>query len=155
MRRRRTDPAMQKLRRLVHYGKRTEAAALLEETLRSNPSHTRAREELSRYLTNRPFTFEVTEHEELQKILTDFLAAPQEITNMRKASAKRLRKRVAHLQHSIEHLLTTSEKNTLQQLRKAIARVLQRHRRPLNGVVVGLLSTLGLLLAGAGGCFYL
>ncbi len=146
---------MQKLRRLVHYGKRTEAAALLEETLRSNPSHTRAREELSRYLTNRPFTFEVAEHEELQKILTDFLAAPQEITNMRKASAKRLRKRVAHLQHSIEHLLTTSEKNTLQQLRKAIARVLQRHRRPLNGVVVGLLSTLGLLLAGAGGYFYL
>ena len=61
---------MQKLRRLVHYGRRSEAATLLEETLRTNPSHSRAREELSRYLTNRPFTFEEAEHEELKKILT-------------------------------------------------------------------------------------
>lgn len=76
MRKRRTDPVMQKLRRLVHYGRRSEAATLLEETLRTNPSHSRAREELSRYLTNRPFTFEEAEHEELKKILTNFLASP-------------------------------------------------------------------------------
>ena len=155
MRKRRTDPVMQKLRRLVHYGKRSEAAALLEETLRSNPSHARAREELSRYLTNRLFTFEEAEHEELQKILTDFLTAPQEISTISKASAKQLRKRVMHLQHSLEHLLTTAEKNSLQQLRKSISRVLQRHRKPAHGALIAIFSTLGLLLAGAGAGFYL
>lgn len=155
MRKRRTDPVMQKLRRLVHYGRRSEAATLLEETLRTNPSHSRAREELSRYLTNRPFTFEEAEHEELKKILTNFLASPQDVTSMSKGAAKRLRKRVAHLQHSHEHLLTTSEKNTLQQLRKAISRVLQRHRKPAHGVIVAVFSALGLLLAGTGAGFYL
>lgn len=146
---------MQKLRRLAHNGKRSEAAALLEDTLRSNPSHPKAREELSRYLTNRPFTFEETGYEELQKILSDFLAAPQALNGMRKSAIKRLRKRLHHLEHGLEHLLSTTEKNTILQLRKAISRELQRRRKPINGVVVAIAGGLAFLLLTGGAGFFL
>lgn len=155
MRRRRTDPVMLKLRRLAHSGKRSDAATLLEETLRENPAHARAREELSRFLTNRPFTFEENEYEELRKMLDDFLTSPQHISTMRKAALKRLRKRATHLQHALVHLFSATEKNTLQQLLKAIARELQRRRKPMNSIVAIALGAVGVLALAGGGCFYL
>lgn len=155
MRRRRTDPVMQKLRRLARNGRRSEAATLLEETLRENPAHSRAREELSRYLTNRPFSFEEAEYEELQKLLADFLSAPQAVNSMRIVSIKRLRNRISHLQHALTHLLSVTERNTLQQLRKAISRELQRRRKPVNGLVVAAVCGLGLFLALGGSIYFL
>lgn len=155
MRRRRTDPVLNKLRRLARNGRRSEAAAWLEDTLRENPAHAKAREELSRYLTNRPFSFEEVEYEELQKLLADFLSAPQEINHLRTAAIKRLRNRATHLQNTLPHLLSATERNTLLQLKKAISRELQRRRKPMNGLVKAGVWGLGIFLMLGGGVYFL
>ena len=62
MARRKSDPVLQKLRRLARAGRRQEAADMLEQAILTNPKHAKARDELARYLTGKPFSFEETEY---------------------------------------------------------------------------------------------
>ena len=154
-RRRRSDPVLQKLRQLASSGRRAAAGELLEETLRLNPNHTKAREEYSRYLTNQPFSFEVKDYEELQSIISEFLSSPQMLTSMRSSSIKRLRNRVRFLQRAQDHMLSMMEKKTISQLRSSITRELQRRRKPLGKVVIAVGIVLIILLMVAGVFFFL
>ncbi|MBR3903768.1 MAG: hypothetical protein IKJ29_08935 [Akkermansia sp.] len=155
MGRRKPDPVMQKLRTLARSGRRSEAAELLSETLRQNPGHAKAREELSRHLTGRPFTFEEKDYEELQKIISDFLASPQMVGSMKKSAIKRLRKRVRYLQTAQEHMLTAMEKKLLQQFRSNMNRELQRRRKPMGKLAIAALALVLVLLILAATVFFL
>lgn len=154
-RRRRSDPVLQKLRQLASRGRRTAAGELLEETLRLNPNHTKAREEYSRYLTNKPFTFEVKDYEELQSIISEFLSSPHMLTSMRSSSIKRLRNRVRFLQRAQDHMLSVMEKKVLAQLRSSITRELQRRRKPMGKIFIAMGVVMVILLITAGVVFFL
>lgn len=140
MGRRRPDPVLQKVRQLVRKGKRAEAVELLEETLRQNPNHAKARKEYNLHLTNQPFTFEVKEYEELQKIISDFLTSPQALGSMKARALRNLRNRTHYLLQAQAHMLTVIEKKTVQQLRTNINRELQRRRKPAGKVIIILAS---------------
>lgn len=146
MRRRRQDPVMQKLRQLARAGRRTEAVNYLEEVLRESPNHEAARKELSRHLTSRPFSFEESDYDEIQTIISNFLTNPQMLTGMRKTAIKRLRQRVSYLQRAQSHTLGTTEIKTLQQLRRSIGRELQRRRKPLSRVAKATIAVLFVIL---------
>ncbi len=149
-RRRRSDPVLQKVRQLARSGKRAAAGELLEATLRQNPNHQKAREEYNRFLTNEPFSFEVKDYEELQGIISEFLASPQMLVSMRSSGIKRLQKRVHYLQHAQEHMLSAMEKKTLSQLRSNCSKELKRRRKPLGkvAVIIGIIIAVLALLAG-------
>lgn len=147
MARRKTDPVLQKVRHLVRSGHRREAAIELEAAVKQNPNHTKAREELARYLTNKPFSFEEKDYKELQGIITDFVTSPQLLQNKRKSVLKRLRHRVGYLERILEHHLTSADQKAATQLRNAISRELQRRSRPIGKALI----TLGLALAGVCG----
>lgn len=154
-RRRRSDPVLQKLRQLASSGRRAAAGELLEETLRLNPNHTKAREEYSRFLTNQPFTFEVKDYEELQSIISEFLSSPQMLTSMRSSSIKKLRNRVRFLQRAQDHMLRVMEKKALTQLRSSITRELQRRRKPMGKIFIAMGGVIAMLLITAGVVFFL
>ena len=88
MARRKTDPVLQKVRLLVRSGHRREAAAELESAIKLNPNHAKARDELARYLTNKPFSFEEKDYKELQKHITDFVTTPHLLQKKRKSVLK-------------------------------------------------------------------
>ena len=150
MARRRPDPVLKKTRQLARAGRRQEAANILEQALRDNPQNIKAREELSRYLTNQPFTFEETDYKELQTIINDFLLHPQRFAFLRKSRLRQLRHRVSFLEKALSHMLTVADKKSLQQLHGAIGRAMQRHRKPIErlGIILGAGAV---LLAGLGG----
>ncbi len=150
-RRRRPDPVIQKVRQLARSGRRAAAGELLEDTLRQNPNHSKAQEEYRRFLTDRPFTFEERDYEELQSIISSFLTSPQMLSSMRGSSIRKLRKRIHYLQRVQEHMLSIMEKKTLSQLRTNITRELKRRRKPLGKVfiILGILLLILLLIAGS------
>lgn len=155
MARRKQDPFLQKLRRMARAGHRREAVAMLEEAVQANPSYTKAREELARYLTGKPFSFEETDYKELQSIISDFTSSPQRVNEMKKTALKKLKHRTCYLEQALSHMLSATDKKALQQLRAAISREQQRRRRPLNKVYVGLAASLTVLLALGGTGFFL
>lgn len=155
MARRKTDPVMQKLRRLARAGRRREAVEVLEQALRDNPSHAKVREELTRYVTGKPFSFEETDFSELKEILTDFLRQPQRLCSYRKKGLKRLRHRVNYLEQTLGHMLSVTDKKTIQQLRAAIDRERQRRSKPLGRIGTITAICLGVALLVSGGGFYL
>ncbi len=154
-RRRRSDPVLQKVRQLARSGKRAAAGELLETTLRQNPNHEKAREEYNRFLTDKPFSFEVKDYEELQSIISEFLASPQMLISMRISGIKRLQKRVRYLQHAQEHMLSAMEKKMLSQLRSNCSKEIKRRRRPLGKVAIVCGSILAVLALLAGIFFFL
>ena len=153
MARRRQDPVLKKTRRLARAGRRREAADTLEQALRDNPRNARAREELSRYLTNRPFSFEEADYKELQGIISDFLLHPQRFASLRKNRLKQLRYRIFSLEKALPHLLNEEDKKALQQLFGTISRAMQRHRKPIGKLSI-ILAAGAVLLAGVGGTGY-
>ena len=144
MARRKTDPVLQKVRLLVRSGHRREAAAELESAIKLNPNHAKARDELARYLTNKPFSFEEKDYKELQKLIADFVTTPHLLQKKRKSVLKNMKHRVGHLERSLTHLLTSSDQKITAQLKAAITRELQRRGRPVGKV----LTTLGLAFSG-------
>lgn len=154
MARRRPDQVLQKLRQLARKGKRREAADLLERTVIDKPNHAKARDELSRYLTGKPFSFEETDYLELQRILSDFICNPQQISTMRKGKVKRLYRRAVYLERVLTHMITVGDAKILQQLRNAIARDSQRRRKTLNKLFIGVSILLGVLFC-TGASLYL
>lgn len=153
MRRRRTDPLLQKLRQLIRSGQRGEAMQLLQETLRKQPDNARAREELSRHLTGRPYTFEEKAYAELQEMLSSPLASPLELNKSSGRALRKLKTRIHSLHQQLQHLLSQKDAQNLRQLQQNLIRELNRRRRnsrkPLSVV-------LGTLLLGlfAGGIYY-
>ena len=103
MRRRRTDPLLQKLRQLIRSGQREGALQLLQETLRKQPDNARAREELSRHLTGRPYTFEEKAYAELQEMLSSPLASPLELNKSSGRSLRKLKTRIHSLHQQLQH----------------------------------------------------
>lgn len=144
MARRKTDPVLQKVRHLAHSGLRREAALELEAAIKLNPNHTKAREELARYLTNKPFSFEEKDYKELQGLITDFLTRPNLLQNKRKSALKRMRHRACHLERILSYHLSASDKKATAQLKNAISRELQRRKRPIGKFII----TLGLFFGG-------
>lgn len=155
MARRKADPVLQKLRQLARAGRRREAAGILEDAIRQNPKHEKARDELSRYLQGKPFSFEERDYTELQAILSDFLRNPQDLGQMRRSTLKRLRHRSCFLEKALEHMLSQMDRKTLGQLRSAIARELQRRRKPLGKLSAAIVVCLSLSTLLAGGCYFL
>lgn len=153
MARRRPDPVLKKTRRLARAGRRREAADILEQALRDNPRHMKAKEELSRYLTGKPFTFEEADYKELQTLITDFLQHPQRFAALRKKRLRQLRHRISFLEKTLPHMLTATDKKSLQQLHGAIGRAMQRHSKPIGRLGI-LLAAGAVLLAGMGGTGY-
>lgn len=154
MSRRKQDPVLQKLRQLARAGKRREAADLLEQVIHGKPDHARARDELSRYLTGKPFSFEEADIRELKGIIADFLTTPQRISTLKNRALKRLRHRVAYLEQALSPLLDAADKKALQQLRSAITRDMQRRRKPMGKLGLSLAAGIGgLLCMGACGFF--
>lgn len=154
MARRRPDPVLKKTRRLAHAGRRKEAADILEQALRENPKNLKAKDELSRYLTGMPFSFEDADYKELQTIISDFLLHPQRFATLRKIRLRQLRHRISFLEKGLPHLLTAADKKSLQQLHGALSRALQRHHKPIGRLGI-ILAACGALLAilGGTGCF--
>lgn len=155
MARRKADPVLQKLRQLARAGRRREAASILEEAIRLNPKHEKARDELSRYLRGKPFSFEERDYTELQAIISDFLRKPQDLGQMRRSALKRLRHRTCFLEKALEHMLSQMDRKTLGQLRAAIIRELQRRRKPLGKVSAAVAVSLFLSAVLAGACYFL
>lgn len=155
MARRHPSPELQKFRRLSRAGKRREAVEVLEEALRVNPNNKKARDELSRHLTGRPFSFEEVDFKELQAIIAEFLNNPQQLASMRKSALKRLRHRTIYLETALVHMLSAADKKALQQLRSAISRDLQRRRKPMSKRALAALVGLGVLLCSVTAGFYL
>lgn len=149
MARRRPDPVLKKTRSLARAGRRREAADVLEHALKSSPDNAKYKDELSRYLMGKPFSFELTDYEELQDIISDFLTHPQRVASMRKNRLKKLRHRISYLEKSLQHMLSVADKKAIQQLNNTITRAQQRHRRPL-GKVGGALVAASLVLAVLG-----
>lgn len=150
MARRRPDPVLQKLRRLARSGRRREAVAMLEEAIQLNPKHTKARDELARHLTGKPFSFEETEYNELQAIINDFLTEPLRLNNIDQSGLKRLKHRACYLEKALAHMLSASDTKALNQLRAAIGRERQRRRRPIGKVSLIIASVLAIsLITGA------
>lgn len=154
-RRRRSDPLLQKVRQLARQGKRAAAGELLENALKQNPNHAKAREEYLRFANNQPFTFEEKDYAELQNMISSFLSTPQMLTTMRSAALRKLRQRASHLQKAQEHMLSAMEKKTISQLRSNIARELQRRRKPLGKIATIAGSVLIVLLLISAGVFFL
>ena len=142
MARRKPDPTLQKARRLARSGRRREAAHVLEQALRDTPGNAKVKDELSRYLTGKPFTFEEKDYKELQSIISEFLTKPQRFSTLRRSPIKQLRHRIFYLEQSVRHMLSVTDQKSLQQLQDTLNRALQRHRKPL--------SKLGMTLAAAG-----
>lgn len=140
---------------MARAGHRREAVAMLEEAVQANPRLTKAREELARYLMGQPFSFEETDYQELQAIITDFTTTPQRISEMKRSALKRLKHRTCYLERALDHMLSPADKKSLQQLRAAISREQQRRRRPLNKVYLGLAAALAALLVLGGTGFFL
>ena len=154
MARRKPDPVLQKLRRLARSGRRREAVAMLEQAIQLNPKHTKARDELARYLTGKPFSFEEAEYNELQAIINDFLTEPLRLNNIGKSSLKKLKHRVCYLEKALAHMLSASNARALNQLRAAIGRERQRRRRPIGRVSLAIAAVLTVsLITGAAGFF--
>lgn len=152
MARRKQDPVLQKLRRLARSGKRHEGVEILEQAIQANPQHTKARDELARFLTGKPFSFEEAELKELQIIINDFLTKPQKFGNMSKAGLKKLKHRTCYLEKALAHMISGNDIKTLNQLRAAITRENQRRRRPLGKATLSLGFILAsLLIASATG----
>ncbi len=155
MARRKSDPVLQKLRQLAHAGRRKEAAALLEATIQNDPKHEKAREELARFLRGRPFSFEEREYSELQKLVGDYLKAPQALSHTRRPVLKRLRHRIYHLEKSLSLLLVPADKKRLEQMRGAITRELQRRKRPIARISSIIAVGLAVTAALGGGSYIL
>ena len=153
MRRRRTDPLMQKLRLLARDKRRLEALQLLQETLRQTPSHAQAREELNRHLTGRPYSFEEKAHTELQKLLTDYITSPTMLTAASCGALQKMRKRQHFLQLEIQHILTESESKTLHQFNQSLAREVKRRRSRMRKPL-GIAAAVLLLALGLGGSYH-
>lgn len=155
MARRRPDPVLQKLRRLARAGKRREAVEMLEQAIQNNPNHMKAREELSRHLTGKPFSFEEADYNEVLSIISAFLSKPQCLSAMRKAALKKLHHRSIYLERALEHIVTVADKKALHQLRNAISRDLQRRRKPLSKIGIVAAACLVLLVCAGGTGFFL
>ncbi len=155
MARRKSDPVLQKLRRLARAGRRQEAADMLEQAIVTNPKHAKARDELARYLTGKPFSFEETEYKELQTIINEFLTEPQRLSSMGRSGLKKLKHRAYYLEQALSHMLSAGELKTLNQLRAAIARERQRRRKPLGKLSLGIAALLAVLLPCGAGCYLL
>ena len=153
MRRRRTDPVLHKLRQLSSNGRRAEALQLLQETLRQNPNHSRAREELTRHLTGRPYTFEEKASDELQEILTGYRSTPGMLGESAPRALRQLSKRLHYLQRELQHILSEADTKTLRQLNQGIMRELNRHRNS-RSKPYGIAGVFLILLMGAAGCYY-
>ncbi len=153
MRRRRTDPFLHKLRQLSSSGRRTEALQLLQETLRQNPNHSRAREELTRHLTGKPYTFEEKASDELQEILAGYRTTPGMLGESSPRALRQLRKRLHYLQRELQHILSEADTKTLRQLNQGIMRELNRHRNS-RSKPYGIAGVFLILLMGAAGCYY-
>lgn len=155
MARRKSDPVLQKLRQLAHAGRRKEAVALLETTIQNDPKHEKAREELARFLRGRPFSFEEREFSELQKLVGDFQKAPQTLSHTRRPVLKRLRHRILHLEKSLSLLVTPADQKSLEQMRAAITRELQRRKRPIARISSFIAVGLAVTAALGGGSYIL
>lgn len=155
MARRKSDPVLQKLRQLAHAGRRKEAAALLEATIQNDPKHEKAREELARFLRGRPFSFEEREYSELQKIVEDFQKAPQALSHARRPVLNRLRHRIHHLEKSLSHLVTPADRKSMEQMRAAITRELQRRKRPIARISFIIAVGIAVTAALGGGSYIL
>ena len=155
MARRKPDPILQKVRHLARNGRRQEAAEILEQLVQTEPKHTKARKELARYLTGKPFSFEELDYLELQNIISDFLRAPQKLGQMKIKALKKLKHRSYYLEHALEHLLSPSEKRNLSQLRDAIAREQVRRRRPLSKLTIGGAATLATIVVLGSAIYFL
>lgn len=155
MARRKADPVLQKLRQLARAGRRREAAGILEEAIRHNPQHAKARDELSRYLRGKPFSFEEKDYAELQTSISDFLRNPHELGQMSRASLKRLRHRTCFQEKALEHMLSQMDRKTLGQLRAGITRELLRRRKFLGKWASAIAVSLCLSAVLAGGCYFL
>lgn len=153
MRRRRTDPLLHKLRQLSSNGRRAEALQLLQETLRQNPNHSRAREELTRHLTGRPYTFEEKASDELQEILASYRTTPGMLGETAPRALKRLSKRLHYLQRELQHLLSEADTKSLRQLNQGIMRELNRQRNSRTRPY-GIAGACLILLMGVAGCYY-
>ncbi len=128
---------------------------MLEQAIQLNPKHTKARDELARYLTGKPFSFEEAEYNELQSIITDFLTAPLRLSNMGKSSLKRLKHRVCYLEKALAHMLSARDTRTLNQLRAAIGRERQRRRRPIGQISLIIAAVLTISLISGASVFFL
>ena len=150
MRRRRTDPVLQEVRRLARAGRRREAVAILENALQQHPGHAKAKEELARYLMGKPFSFEEVDYQELRSIITSFISSPQKVSRLNRKLLKGQQHRALYLEKALEHLLSADDKRVLQQMHAAYSRSLQKHRRPLGRIAVMATATLLLLSIAAG-----
>lgn len=155
MARRKPDPVLQKLRRLARSGRRSEAVAMLKQVIQSNPKHTKAREELARFLTGKPFSFEEKEYQELQSIIQEFLTEPRKLSSMGKAALKKLKHRTCFLEKALEDMLSARDLRTLGQLRAAIARERQRRGMPIGRISLAIAAGLSLLLISGATAFIL
>lgn len=154
-RRRKPDPMLQKFRNLARSGQRREAVELLQSILQKNPNHTKARDELSRYLTRQPFSFEEADYAELQKILSDYRHNPQLLTTLKKAKLKRLRERCRFLQQALPHMMGPMEQKTMSHIITGIARELHRRRPPIGKFAIIAGSAVAVIAVISGTAFYL
>ena len=155
MRRRRTDPLLQKLRQLARNGRRAEALRMLQETLRQQPNHAQAREELSRHLTGKPYTFEEKAYDELQELLSSYLSTPTMLVEAHTGKLRQWRKRLHFLQRELLHILNTAEKKTIRQLNQGITRELKRRSKGIGKPLLICAAAASLLLLIGGTLYYL
>lgn len=153
MRHRRTDPFLHQLRQLSRSGRRAEALQLLQETLRQTPAHSRAREELTRHLTGRPYTFEEKASNELQEILARYRTTPGMLGESTPRVLRQLSKRLHYLQRELQHILSDVDLKTLRQLNQGISREQARYRNSRRKPY-GIIGACLVLLLAAGGCYY-
>ena len=155
MARRRPDPVLKKTRSLARAGRRREASNILEQAIKQSPENEKYRDELSRYLMGKPFSFELTDYKELQDIINDFIKQPQRVATMSMMKLRKLRHRVFYLEKALQHMLTTADNKALQQLHSTISRAKQRHRKPLGKVGITLVAASVVLAALGGTVFFL
>ena len=130
-RRRKQDPLFKKFRTLVNQGQRDAAVHILDKIIDQNPNHPKAREEISRYMSGLPFSFEVAVYEELLKLLKEYRGNVKKLAGMKVKPLKRLRQRLKQLKLSQWHALTPVEKKTHADIISCINRELKRRKPKL------------------------
>lgn len=155
MRRRRTDPVLQQLQQLSRRGCRSEALQLLQNTLREKPNHLQAREELTRHLTGRPYSFEEKGLIALRELLSDEHSAPAVLNAASRSRLRSMRKRLYQLEMQHHHLLLGQEADKLQMVQERLSREFSRRRRPMKRFLRLCAAGTVLLLAAASGLYFL
>lgn len=108
MRRRKQDPFKQNIISLLRQGRRTDAIAMVRDTLEKTPNHAAANQEWKRLQQGLPFSFEETLQRQSEKIrrqleaiLTDFARNPAQIAGL---SVGVIKKKLKHVQSVVDQV---------------------------------------------------